>query len=213
MGKKEKKTSNFRESASDKADTLDKELEELRALAPDSGATIKEQFDILSDAEQNRLLQKMVAENEADIQAFSAFLKLPTVTLLMLNLIFAYNYALSGLGSSRTTSNPMLPFIGYELRSKHPILATEISVVILQFALYLLSSRRWDMLVQYGIFGSFIACFGHVLTCRSNGVIELIWWLLPVLNLVVVCYAQFNMRRSKQAIENLSEHSSHKKDA
>ncbi|KAJ1989674.1 hypothetical protein GGI25_004639 [Coemansia spiralis] len=211
-----KRASNREQAQSDKSNIDDKklvnELEELRALALGSYVPIEQQYDMLSEAEQTRTLQRMLTENEADIKTFSAFLKLPTVVLLMLNLAFAYNYALSGFGSTSAQRKPMLPFIGYELHTDHPILATEISVLIVQFALYLLSSRRWDMLVQYGIIASFVSCFGHVLLSHNNGLVELLWWMLPVLNLVVVCYAQFNMRRSRHAIESLAERVPHVKN-
>ncbi|KAJ1999695.1 hypothetical protein GGI04_003066 [Coemansia thaxteri] len=188
-----------------KLSTQRAELEALLLLDPTNNTSLEQQHDMLTNVEQRRALEKLVIQNEADIQAFSTFLKLPTVFLLMLNLVFAYNYAMSGLGSSSLAAVAKLPFTSYDIYAEHPILATELSVVTLQFTLYLLSSRRWDWLARTGLCVAFILGTLHAFTSRTNGVAELLWWILPVLNLGVASYAQLNMRRSQLRIEELAQ--------
>ncbi|KAJ2056851.1 hypothetical protein GGI17_005985 [Coemansia sp. S146] len=188
------------------------EIEELLSLDPSNNLSLEQQYDVLTNVEQKRALEKLVLQSEADIQAFSLFLKLPTMALLMLNLVFAYNYAMRGLGSSSHFANATLPFMSYAIHAEHPIVATELSVVTLQFTIYLLSSRRWDWVTQTGL--SVLLFFSgiHALTCRKNGVAELLWWSLPGMNLAVTSYAQLNMRRSQRSIEKLAQRTYKPKD-
>ncbi|KAJ2861832.1 hypothetical protein GGH94_004666 [Coemansia aciculifera] len=188
------------------------EIEELLSLDPSNNLSLEQQYDVLTNVEQKRALEKLVLQSEADIQAFSLFLKLPTMALLMLNLVFAYNYAMRGLGSSGHFANATLPFMSYAIHAEHPIVATELSVVTLQFTIYLLSSRRWDWITQTGL--SVLLFFSgiHALTCRNNGVAELLWWSLPGMNLAVASYAQLNMRRSQRSIERLAQRTYKPKD-
>ncbi|KAJ2824680.1 hypothetical protein FBU31_003927 [Coemansia sp. 'formosensis'] len=181
------------------------EIEELLSLDPSNNLSLEQQYDVLTTVEQKRALEKLVLQSEADIQAFSLFLKLPTMALLMLNLVFAYNYAMRGLGSSSHFADATLPFTSYVVYAEHPIVATELSVVTLQFTIYLLSSRRWDWVAQTGLGGLLFFDAIHALTCRKNGVVELLWWILPVMNLAIASYAQLNMRRSQKRIERLAQ--------
>ncbi|KAJ2700148.1 hypothetical protein H4R19_005492, partial [Coemansia spiralis] len=66
----------------------------------------------------------------------------------MLNLVFAYNCV---------TGGARLPLVNYTLRAEHPLAATELAVITLQFALYLLSSGRWDRAMK-GILAVLCAC-------------------------------------------------------
>ncbi|KAJ1883862.1 hypothetical protein GGI03_004791 [Coemansia sp. RSA 2337] len=188
------------------------EIEELLSLDPSNNLSLEQQYDVLTNVEQKRALQKLVLQSEADIQAFSLFLKLPTMALLMLNLVFAYNYAMSGLGSSSHFAEATLPFISYAIHAEHPIVATELSVVTLQFTIYLLSSRRWDWVTQTGLSVLLFFSVTHALTCRKNGIAELLWWSLPAMNLAVASYAQLNMRRSQRNIESLAQRTYKSKD-
>ncbi|KAJ2012539.1 hypothetical protein IWW57_006285 [Coemansia sp. S610] len=189
-----------------------KEIEEILSLDPSNNLSLEQQYDLLTNVEQKRALEKLVLQSEADIQAFSLFLKLPTITLLMLNLVFAYNYAMSGLGSSSHLTDATLPLTSYAILAEHPILATELSIVSLQFTIYLLSSRRWDWAAQTGLVGLLLLSAMHALVCRKNGAIELVWWILPAMNLAVVSYAQLNMRRSQRSIERLAHRAYKPKD-
>ncbi|KAJ1959121.1 hypothetical protein GGI12_004504 [Dipsacomyces acuminosporus] len=188
-------------------------LDALRLLDPDNNVPLEKQYEVLTEEEQKRVLQKLVIQNESDIQAFSTFLKLPTVVILMLNLVFAYNYAMGSFRSIYGQHASTLPFVSYEILTDSPIIATEISVVILQFSFYLLSYGRWDRSTQWGM--GVLVGLGllHAVTCRKNGVLEFLWWVLPVLNLLVVSYAQLNMRRSRRDIEELAKRTYHVKSA
>ncbi|KAJ2735936.1 hypothetical protein IW152_001234 [Coemansia sp. BCRC 34962] len=180
------------------------EIEEILSLDPRNNLSLEQQYDLLTSVEQKRALEKLVLQSEADIQAFSLFLKLPTMALLMLNLVFAYNYAMRGLGSSSHFTNAALPFTSYAIHAEHPIIATELSIISLQFTIYLLSSRRWDWASKAGLIGLLFFSAMHALICRKNGAAELVWWILPAMNLAVVSYAQLNMRRSQRSIERLA---------
>ncbi|KAI7833423.1 hypothetical protein BX661DRAFT_169264 [Kickxella alabastrina] len=182
-------------------------------LDPDNNVPLEEQYDILTEEEQKRLLEKLVVENEADIKTFSTFLKMPTVAILVMNLVFIYNYATGGLGSSAHMNGAKLPVVGVSIYSEHPVVGTELSVVILQFTFYLLSTERWDSIAK-AVLGIFMAAGSvHAVTCRKSGIFEFIWWLLPVLNLAIASYAQLNMRRSRQEIEKLAKKTYHVKSA
>ncbi|KAJ2443008.1 hypothetical protein GGF42_006776 [Coemansia sp. RSA 2424] len=188
------------------------EIEALLSLDPSNNLSLEQQYDMLTNVEQKRALEKLVIQSEADIQAFSLFLKLPTMALLMLNLVFAYNYAMRGLGSSSRFSGATLPFTSYSIHAEHPIVATELSVVTLQFTIYLLSSRRWDWLARTVLSALLFLGGIHAFTCLKNGVAELLWWLLPAVNLAITSYAQLNMRRSQKSVERLAERTYKPKD-
>ncbi|KAJ2743701.1 hypothetical protein GGI20_003559 [Coemansia sp. BCRC 34301] len=188
------------------------EIESLLSLDPSNNLSLEQQYDMLTNVEQKRALEKLVIQSEADIQAFSLFLKLPTMVLLVLNLVFAYNYAMRGLGSSSHFAAATLPFTSYSIHAEHPIVASELSVVTLQFTIYLLSSRRWDWPAQTGLGVLLLVGGVHALACRKNGVAELMWWLLPAINLAVASYAQLNMRRSQKNIERLAQRAHKPKD-
>ncbi|KAJ2779024.1 hypothetical protein H4R18_004259 [Coemansia javaensis] len=162
------------------------------------------QFDGLTEPERQRLLEKLALQTEADIRAFSMFLKLPTVVLLMANLVFAYGCVSRRHGAT-------LPFTSYRVRAGHPIVATELSVVTLQLTLHLLSSGRWDRAAQRAVAVLAASGAGHALACNKGGAAELCWWLLPVANLAVVSYAQLNMRRSRRDVEALAARVRHGK--
>ncbi|KAJ2718105.1 hypothetical protein GGI07_005885 [Coemansia sp. Benny D115] len=185
-------------------------LEELLALDPQSNTPLEQQYDILTEEEQMRVLQRLVLQNETDIQAFSTFLKMPTAIVLFMNLAFAYSYVTSGMGAF---DEARVPVIGIGIHTEHPVLATELSVVILQFTLYLLSSARWDKWTKGGLGGTLVLGIGHAVTCRKSGIFELLWWMLPVLNLLATCFAQLNMRRSRKDIEELAKKTYHVKSA
>ncbi|KAI8322288.1 hypothetical protein GQ54DRAFT_317174 [Martensiomyces pterosporus] len=210
--KANQRSSRERTNAKSKRHDIDS-LKSLHGLDPSSNVPLEQQAEILTEEEQMRVLQKLVVENEADIQTFSTFLKLPTVTILMLNLVFAYNYAMGSFNSAYAMKTPKLPFVKYEVLTDNPLVATELSVVILQFGLYLLSSRRWDRFTQWGLAILLAAGTFHAAACRKNGVLEFVWWILPVLNLAVTSYAQLNMRRSKRDIEELAKKTYHVKSA
>ncbi|KAJ2124444.1 hypothetical protein IW147_001810 [Coemansia sp. RSA 720] len=181
------------------------ELEALQRLDT-TNESLESQYDGMTEIEQKRMVEKLTIENEADIRTFSMFLKLPTVCLLMLNLVFAYNYAVSGFGG------PKLPFTSIRLYADHPMVATEISVVILQFTIYLLSSGRWDWITKGGVTLLLVAGVGCPLASNWNGVVEVVWWMLPALNLAIVSFAQLNMRRSRGDIEKLAARVNHDKN-
>ncbi|KAJ2131068.1 hypothetical protein GGH17_003591, partial [Coemansia sp. RSA 788] len=62
------------------------ELEALQRLDT-TNESLESQYDDMTEIEQKRMVEKLIIENEADIRTFSMFLKLPTVCLLMLNLV------------------------------------------------------------------------------------------------------------------------------
>ncbi|KAJ2896123.1 hypothetical protein IWW38_002114 [Coemansia aciculifera] len=188
------------------------EIEALLSLDPTNDLPLEQQYDMLTNVEQKRALEKLVIQSEADIRAFSQFLKLPTVVLMMLNLVFAYSYAMRGVGSSGRFADTTLPFTSYSVHAEHPIVATELSVITLQFTIYLLSSRRWDWFAQAGLGTLLFTGFFHAFTCRRNGMVELLWWILPAMNLAVASYAQLNMRRSQRRIESLAQRTFKPKD-
>ncbi|KAJ1947513.1 hypothetical protein EC988_005410 [Linderina pennispora] len=168
--------------------------------------------EVLTEEEQLRILQKLIYQTDADIETFSTFLKLPVVVTLMLNLIFVYRYVMGGL-AGYGQGLPTLPFVSYEIRSRNPIMATELGVVILQFVFYMLSSRRWGWIMKSIYWVLAVSGIGHAMLCEKTGFIEFLWWMLPVLNLLVVGYAQFNMRRSLLDIEELAKKTYHVKSA
>ncbi|PIA19070.1 hypothetical protein COEREDRAFT_79573 [Coemansia reversa NRRL 1564] len=193
---------------------LRKELETLHILDPENNSQPLEcQYDGLTEAEQKRLIEKLILQNEADIQTFSTFLKLPTVVVLILNLVFAYNYAVGGFDSRNGHGGAVLPFTEYKTHASRPLMATELAVVTLQFTLYLLTSGRWNRLRKCISLILAISGAAHSLTCDRNGVAEFVWWILPALNLTIVCYAQLNMRRSREEIQVLAARSDHLKNA
>ncbi|KAJ2079049.1 hypothetical protein H4R24_004062, partial [Coemansia sp. RSA 988] len=193
---------------------LRKELETLHILDPENNdQPLESQYDSLTEPEQQRLVEKLTLQNEADIQTFSTFLKLPTVLLLIFNLVFAYNYAVGGFGLRHGLDNAALPFTKYKTHASRPLMATELAVVILQFTLYLLASGRWDRLRGCASLILAVTGAGHAFACDKNGIAEFLWWILPALNLTIVCFAQLNMRRSREEIRVLAARSDHVKNA
>ncbi|KAJ2450816.1 hypothetical protein EV183_004029 [Coemansia sp. RSA 2336] len=179
---------------------LRSELEALSLLSGENSQSLEAQYDSMNEMEQRRFIEKLVLQTQADIRTFSLFLKLPTVTILVLKLVFAYSYV---------TDGSVLPFT---ISTEHPIMATEISVVMLQFTLYLLSSERWTFTTKGCVLLLLAADIAHVLTCSCSGIVEAAWWTLPAINLAIVCYAQFNMRRSRDDIEKLASRALHDKN-
>ncbi|KAJ1852984.1 hypothetical protein LPJ57_007584, partial [Coemansia sp. RSA 486] len=88
-----------------------------------------------------------------------------------------------------------------------------LSVVMLQFALYLLSYERWDRLTKSLLAALLVLGTAHALVCRKSGVFEFGWWMLPVVDLIAVSYAQLNMRRSREEIKDLARSTYHVKSA
>ncbi|KAJ2305104.1 hypothetical protein IWW55_002108 [Coemansia sp. RSA 2706] len=199
-------------TASTAEQQLRNEIEALRILDPTNNPSLEAQLDSMTEVEQRRLVEKLTLQNEADIQTFSMFLKLPTVAVLMLNLVFAYNYVVNGLGPPGRFGGPMVPFTSYSVYAEHPIVATEISVITLQFTLHTLSSGRWNRIVQGATALLLAAGIGHAFACAKSGTVELLWWLLPALNLSIASYAQLNMRRSRDDIEKLARRAFHEKN-
>lgn len=185
--------------------TFEEELELFRALDKRSRRKLEQQFDTLTEPEQLRMIQQLEIQTEEDIRAFSLFLRLPTITILISKLLFVYNYFISGLGSTSSIGSPKIPFTSYAIYAEHPILATEISVVTLQFTIYLLSSLRWDTFTHLGMLVCVALGTSQAVTCQRNGQMELLWWMLPVFNILLVRYAQLNMRRSRRALEGLAQ--------
>ncbi|KAJ2849040.1 hypothetical protein IWW36_002924 [Coemansia brasiliensis] len=194
------RTDDENNAANSKERQLRSELEALSLLSGENNPSLETQYDSMNEMEQKRLIEKLTLQTQADIQAFSMFLKLPTVAILVLKLVFAYSYV---------TNGSILPF---RILTEHPIMATEISVVILQFTLYLLSSERWNYAIKGCVLLLLTADIAHILACSCSGIIEVIWWMLPLINLAVVCYAQFNMRRSRDDIEKLASRAYHDKN-
>ncbi|KAJ1647581.1 hypothetical protein LPJ64_001039 [Coemansia asiatica] len=182
-------------------------------LNPSSSASLVDQYDVLTEEEQQRVLQRLVIQNETDIRMFSTFLKMPTVLILMLNLLFVYNYVTSGFGTADNFAGAKMPISGVRIYAEHPIVATELSVVMLQFALYLLSYERWDRWTKIALGALLVLGTLHALVCRKSGFFEFGWWMLPVIDLVAVSYAQLNMRRSRQAIKDVARSTYHVKSA
>ncbi|KAJ2700654.1 hypothetical protein FB645_004917 [Coemansia sp. IMI 203386] len=182
-------------------------------LNTSASESLVDQYDVLTEEEQQRVLQRLVVQNESDIRMFSTFLKMPTVVILMLNLLFVYNYVTSGFGSVDNFAGPKMPISGVRIYTEHPIVATELSVVMLQFALYLLSYERWDRLTKSLLAALLVLGTAHALVCRKSGVFEFGWWMLPVVDLIAVSYAQLNMRRSREEIKNLARSTYHVKSA
>ncbi|KAJ2599289.1 hypothetical protein GGF39_002299 [Coemansia sp. RSA 1721] len=193
-------------------------------LNTSASESLVDQYDVLTEEEQQRVLQRLVVQNESDIRMlvvqnesdirmFSTFLKMPTVVILMLNLLFVYNYVTSGFGSGDNFAGPKMPISGVRIYTEHPIVATELSVVMLQFALYLLSYERWDRLTKSLLVALLVLGTAHALVCRKSGVFEFGWWMLPVVDLIAVSYAQLNMRRSREEIKNLARSTYHVKSA
>ncbi|KAJ1861643.1 hypothetical protein LPJ78_005216 [Coemansia sp. RSA 989] len=179
---------------------LQSELEALSLLSGENSQSLEAQYGSMDEMERKRLIEKLILQTQADIRTFSLFLKLPTVTILVLKLVFAYSYV---------TNGSILPLT---ISTDHPIMATEISVVILQFTLYLLSSERWDYAIKGCVLLLLAAGIAHVLMCSCSGIVEVVWWTLPMINLTIVCYAQFNMRRSRDDIERLASRAYHEKN-
>ncbi|KAJ2233225.1 hypothetical protein H4R99_002213 [Coemansia sp. RSA 1722] len=182
-------------------------------LNTSASESLVDQYDVLTEEEQQRVLQRLVVQNESDIRMFSTFLKMPTVVILMLNLLFVYNYVTSGFGSVDNFAGPKMPISGVRIYTEHPIVATELSVVMLQFALYLLSYERWDRLTKSLLAALLVLGTAHALVCRKSGVFEFGWWMLPVVDLIAVSYAQLNMRRSREEIKDLARSTYHVKSA
>ncbi|KAJ2635254.1 hypothetical protein GGF40_003726 [Coemansia sp. RSA 1286] len=182
-------------------------------LNTSASESLVDQYDVLTEEEQQRVLQRLVVQNESDIRMFSTFLKMPTVVILMLNLLFVYNYVTSGFGSGDNFAGPKMPISGVRIYTEHPIVATELSVVMLQFALYLLSYERWDRLTKSLLAALLVLGTAHALVCRKSGVFEFGWWMLPVVDLIAVSYAQLNMRRSREEIKDLARSTYHVKSA
>ncbi|KAJ2161478.1 hypothetical protein GGF46_001417 [Coemansia sp. RSA 552] len=200
--------------ASEQRSQLRDELETLRILDPANKEPLDRQFGRLNEAEQRRLLETLVVQTETDIRTFSTFLKMPTAAILMLNLLFAYSYVTGGgSGSLGRFRSPTLPFTNHRVHAGHSILATELSVVTLQFTLYLLASGRWDWLARSGTAVLLVSGAAHAVLCSWRSVWELGWWALPALNLALASYAQLNMRRSRADIEKLAARLQHDKDA
>ncbi|KAJ1820473.1 hypothetical protein LPJ56_003431 [Coemansia sp. RSA 2599] len=190
-----------------------KKQETPRASDPSRSMPLVSEYDVLTEEEQQQVLRRLVIQNEADIRMFSTFLKMPTVVILMLNLLFVYNYVTSGFGTADNFAGAKMPISGVRIYAEHPIVATELSVVMLQFALYLLSYERWDRLTKTSLGVLLALGTAHALTCRKSGVFEFGWWMLPVLDLVAVSYAQLNMRRSREGIRDLARATYHIKSA
>ncbi|KAJ1725305.1 hypothetical protein LPJ53_000532 [Coemansia erecta] len=189
------------------------EIDKLHALDPANNVPLEEQYDILTEDEQRRVLEKLVVQNEADIRTFSTFLKMPTALILIMNLVFIYTYVTSGFGVANNFGGARVPVADIAIYSEHPIIATELSVITLQFTIYLLSSERWDRVAK-AAFGTLLAlCTVHALLCRKSGIFEFGWWMMPALNLAAAGYAQLNMRRSRKEIENLAQKTYHVKSA
>ncbi|KAJ1830222.1 hypothetical protein LPJ73_008315, partial [Coemansia sp. RSA 2703] len=103
------------------------EIDKLYALDPANNVPLEEQYDILTEEEQRRVLEKLVVQNEADIRTFSTFLKMPTAVVLILNLVFVYTYVTSGFGVANNFGGPRVPVADIAIYSEHPVIATELS--------------------------------------------------------------------------------------
>ncbi|KAJ1731761.1 hypothetical protein LPJ61_002372 [Coemansia biformis] len=157
-------------------------------------------------------LEGLLLQTEADIRVVTRLLKAVTAAVLMLNLAFAYVCVRGGVGAAGGRRGARLPLSSYQLRAEYPLAATELSVVMLQFALYLLSSGRWDRVTR-GILAALLACgVAHAVVCKKSGDVELCWWLLPVLVLGIVAYVQLNMQRIRRSMEVLFEKKLREKD-
>ncbi|KAJ1675236.1 hypothetical protein EV182_001660 [Spiromyces aspiralis] len=171
------------------------------SIRGDSKVPLEERTDVLTEEEQDQILNELMMQNEQDIAFFTRFLNLPAVAILLVQLYSAYSIVVS----KTRDLTPRIPLLGVAISSNYPLVSTEIAVLSVQLALYELGDRPLTQTMVGMVAVLVLAGLTNAVAALANGVIEFLWWLVPTADLLITTYAKWTMLKSRQDIQELAE--------
>ncbi|PVU90161.1 hypothetical protein BB559_004755 [Furculomyces boomerangus] len=153
--------------------------------------------EVRTKDDYKNIVEIMRTKSSKDAQVISRVFNFVGGFFMIVFILFTYN-SFKAAGTKKT---PKLPLIGTEIKTENPLVVCELFVVSLQAAIFIIGKPHFGIIGKLVVFGLVLSDMYIVVNSFKHGWIEMIFWLLPTILLILSGITQAAIVNAANAID------------